>query len=137
VSDLDAEGDVATDGSYVTPISSSPVHPEEPVIGDAVERREPTGDRLDEVRTLVPIKEAEEVPDSESDEIPEENRDPLPIREQPPAYSLVRRGQRAMHSGRITGPHAFHQHCFPYLANLDPESYPKYFQWHRVHKRIF
>jgi len=107
-SNEDAEGDVATDGSYVTPVSSSPVCPEESVVGDAVEREEPTGERLDEVRTLVPIEETEEVPDSESDEVPEENRDPLPIREQPPAYSLVRRGQRAMHGGRVAGPHKFH-----------------------------
>ena len=128
-SDLDAEGDVATNGSYVTLISSSPVRPKDPIIGDAMERREPTGDRLDEVRTLIPIEEAEEVPDSESDEVPEENRDPLPIREQPPAYSPVRRGQRAMRGGRVTGPYVFHRHRFPYLADPDRESHPAYFRW--------
>jgi len=88
-SDADADGEIDTDGSYVTPISSSLVHPEEPVVGDAIERGEPTGDCLDEVRTLVPIEEVGEVPDSESDEVPEENENPLLIREQPPAYSPV------------------------------------------------
>ena len=64
-SDEDAEGDVATDGSYVTPITSSPVRPEVSIVGDAMEAGEPTEDRLDEVRTLVPIEEVEEVvPDS-------------------------------------------------------------------------
>jgi len=129
VSNEDAEGDIATNGSYVTPVSLSPVCPEELVIGDAIERGEPTGDCLDEVRTLVPIEENEEVPNSESDEVPEENEDPLPLREQPPAYSLVRRGQRAMRGGQVAGPHRFHRHCFPYLADPDRESYPKYFQW--------
>jgi len=119
---VDAEGDLATDGSYVTPISSSPVRPEELIVGDTVERGEPTGERLDEVRTLIPIKEIDEVSDSESEEVPEENKEPLPIREQPPAYSPVHRGQRAMRGGRIPGPHVFRRHCFPY---------------HRVHRRIF
>jgi len=128
-SDADAEGEVDTDNSYVTLATSSPVHPEEPVVGDAVERGEPTGDRLDEVGTLVPIEEVREVPDSESDEVPEENENPLPIREQPPAYSPVRRGERAMRGGQVAGPHTFHRHCFPYLADLDRESHPAYFQW--------
>ena len=119
VSDADAEGEVDTDNSYVTPATSSPVRPEDLVVGDAVERGELTGDRLDEVKTLVPIEEVGEVPDSESDEFPEENENPLPIREQPPAYSPVRRGQRAMRGGRVAGPHTFHRHCFPYLADLD------------------
>jgi len=92
-SDADADGEVDTDNSYVTPIMSSPTHPEELVIGDATERREAAEDRFAEARTLVPIEETEEVPDSESDEVPEENGDPLLIREQPPAYSPVRRGQ--------------------------------------------
>ena len=108
-SDADADGEVDTDNSYVTPITSSPVHPEEPVIGDIIERREPAEDRLAEAGTLVPIEETEEVPDSESDEVPEENRDPLLIREQPLAYSLVRCGQRAMRGGRVAGPHKFHR----------------------------
>jgi len=128
-SDVGADGEVNTNNSYVTLATSSPMRPEEPVVGDAVERGEPTGDRLDEVRTLVPIEEVGEVPDSESDEVPEENEDPLPIREQPPAYSPVRRGQRAMRSGRVAGPHTFHRHHFPYLANQDRESHPAYFQW--------
>jgi len=118
-SDEDADGDVATDGSYVTPITSSPVRPEEPIVGDAVEREEPTGDRLDEVRTLVPIEEVEDVPDSESDEVPEENENPLPVREQPPAYSPVRCGQRARRNGRIPVPYIFRRHCFPYSADSD------------------
>jgi len=126
---VDAEGDVATDGSYVTPISSSPVRSGESIVGDAVEREEPTGDRFDEVRTLVPIEEVMEVLDSESSEVPEENEEPLQTREPPPAYFPVRRGQRAMRGGQVAGPHVFRRHCFPYLANPDPEPYPKYFQW--------
>jgi len=94
-----------------------------------MEGEEPTGDRLDEVRTLVPIGEVDEVPDSESDEVPEENEDPLPIREQPPAYSPVRRGQRSMRGGRVPGPHVFHRHCFPYTGNPDVRDTPKYFRW--------
>jgi len=128
-SDEDAEEDVATDGSYVTPITSSPVRPEGPIVGDAVEREEPTGDRLDEVRTLVPIEEVEDVPDSESDEVPEENENPLPVREQPPAYSPVRRGQRAMRGGRIAGPHVFRRHCFPYTEDSDVQPAPTYSRW--------
>ena len=129
-SNLDAEEELATDGSYVTPSSSSPVRPEEPIVADTVERGEPTGERLDVVRTLVPIEEVEEVvPDSESDEVPEENEDPLPIREQPPAYSPVRRGQRAMRGGRIQNPYVFRRHCFPYAADSDLGSTPTYSRW--------
>ena len=107
-------------------------------MGDAGEREEPTEDRLDEVRTLIPIEEVEEVvPDSESDEVPEENKNPLPIREQPPAYSPVRRGQCAMRGGRVNGPHLFRRHCFPYSADSDARPTPTYSRWHRVHKRIF
>jgi len=127
---MDAEGDPVTDGSFATPTTSSPVCPEEPIVGDTVEREESTGDRLDEVRTLVPIEEVEEiVPDSESEEVPEENEEPILVREQPPAYSLVRRGQRAMRGGRVPGPHVFRQHCFPYAANPDPQPGPTYSQW--------
>ena len=56
-SDEDAEGDVdvATDGSYATPTTSSPVRPEEFIVGDAMEVGELTEDRLAEVGTLVPI----------------------------------------------------------------------------------
>jgi len=126
---LDAEGEPATDGSYVTPSSLSPVHPEESIVGDNAERREPTGDRLDEVRTLVPIDEVEEVPDSDSDEVPEENETPLQVREQPPAYAPVRRGQRAMRGGRISNPYVFRRHCFPYAADSDLGSTPTYSRW--------
>ena len=130
-SDLNAEGDVdvATDGSYVTPPMLSPVRPEEPIVGDAVERVEPTGDRLGKVRALVPIEEVEDVPDSESDEVPEENENPLPIREQPPAYSPVRRGQQSMRGGRVPSPHVFRRHCFPYTADLDVRPAPTYLRW--------
>jgi len=128
-SDVDAEGELATDGSYVTPSSSSPVHPEEPIVGDTVEGREPTGERLDEVRTLVPIEEVEEVPDSESEEVPEENETPLQVREQPPAYSPVHRGQRAMRGGRIPNPYVFRRHCFPYAADSNLGSTPTYSRW--------
>jgi len=98
---MDAKGDVdvATDGSYATPTTSSPVRPEEPIVGDAIDGGELTGDRLAEVETLVPIEETNEVPDLESKEVPEENEEPLQIQEQPPAYSLVRRGQQAMRGG--------------------------------------
>jgi len=127
---VDAEGDPATDGSYVTPSSLSPVRPEEPIIADTMEGRELTGGCLDEVRTLVPIDEVEEViPDSEPDEVPEENENPLPIREQPPAYSPVRRGQRSMRGGRIPNPYAFRRHCFPYTADSDFGSTPTYSRW--------
>jgi len=34
-----------------------------------------------------------------------------------------------MRGGRVAGPHAFHRHCFPYLANPDRESHPAYFRW--------
>ena len=128
-SDLDAEGEPATNGSYVTPSSSSPVHPEEPIVGDTVERGEPTEERLDGVRTLIPIEEIEEVPDSELDEVPEENETPLQVREQPPAYSPVRHGQRAMRGGRIPNPYVFRRHCFPYAADSDLGSTPTYSQW--------
>jgi len=86
---MDAEEDVATNGSYVTLITLSPVQPEEPIIGDTIIRGEPTEDCLAEVGTLIPIEEEEGVSDSESKEVPEENEDPLPIREQPPAYYPV------------------------------------------------
>jgi len=125
-SDLDAEGEPATDGSYVTLSSSSPVHPEEPIVGDTIERGEPTEERLDGVRTLIPIEEVEEVPNSESDEVPEENKTPLQVREQPPAYSPVRRGQRVMRGGRIPNPYVFRRHCFPYAADSDLGSTPTY-----------
>jgi len=125
-SDLDAEGDVLTDGSYATPTSSSPVRPEEAIVGDSVNRGELTEGRLDEVRTLVPIEEVEEVPDSESDEVPEENETPLQVQEQPPAYSPVRRGQRAMRGGWIPNPYVFRRHCFPYAADSDIGSTPTY-----------
>ena len=96
---MDAEGDIATDGSFATPTSLSPVCPEEAIVGDAMEVGEPTGDHVAEVRTLVPIEEVEEiVPDSESDEVPQENEEPIPVPEQPPAYTSVR-GQRATRGG--------------------------------------
>ena len=127
---VDAEEDVTTDGSYVTPTTSSPVRPEEMIVGDTADGPgEPTGDRLAEVGTLVPIEEVEETPESDSDEVPEENEDPLQIREQPPAYSLVRRGQRAMRGGRVPGSYVFRRHCFPYLATPDPRPSPTYFRW--------
>jgi len=126
-SDVDAEGNVVTDGSYVTPIMSSPVHPEELIVGDN-SPGEPAVEHLAEAGTLVPIEEVEEVPDSESKEVPEENEEPLPIHEQPPAYSPVR-GQRVMRGGRVKGPHNFHQHVFPYLAAPDSRSSPSYFRW--------
>jgi len=94
-SDVDAEGDPETDGSYATPTSSSPVRPEELIVGD----NNPAEERLAGAGSLVPIDEVEEVPDSESDEVPEENETPLQVREQPPAYSPVRRGQRSMRGG--------------------------------------
>jgi len=68
------------------------------------------------------------VPDSESDEVPEENEEPLQTREPLPAYFPVH-GQRAMRGGQVPGPHVFRRHCFPYLANPDSGSYPKYFRW--------
>jgi len=130
VSDEDAEGDVdvVTDGSYATPTTSSPVRPEEPIVGDN-SPKEPAVERLAGAGSLVPIEEVEEVPDSESDEVPEENKDPLQIREQPPAYSPVRRRQWAMRGGRINGPHNFRRHCFPYAANSDQCPAPTYSQW--------
>ena len=123
-SNLDAEGDVdvATDGSYTTPTTSSPVRPEEPIMGD----NSPAEERLAGAGTLVPIDEVEGVPDSESDEVPEENETPLQVREQPPAYSPVRRGQRAMRGGRISPPYMFHHHCFPYTADSDARPSPTY-----------
>jgi len=74
MSDEDAEGDVdvATDGSYATPTSSSPVRHEGPIVGDN-SPGEPAVERLAGAGTLVPIEEVEEIPDSESDEVPEEN----------------------------------------------------------------
>ena len=69
---------------------SSPVHPEEPIVGDAINARELAEDCLDEARTLIPIEEVEDVPDLESNEVPEENEVPLQVQEQPPAYSPVR-----------------------------------------------
>jgi len=79
-SDADAEGDVdvATDGSYATPTSSSPVRPEESIVGDNI----PAEECLAGAGNLVPIEEVEEVeevPDSESDEVPEENETPLQV----------------------------------------------------------
>ena len=125
---MDTEGDVATDGSYVTPITLSPVRPEEPIVGDN-SLGEPAVERLAEAGALIPIEEVEEVPDSESDEVPEENEEPLPVQEQPPAYAPVHRGQRAMRGGRVNGPHNFRCHCFPYTANPDQQSAPSYFRW--------
>ena len=93
---MDAEGDVATDGSYVTPTTSSPVRPEEPIVGDN-SPGEPAVERLAEAGTLVLIEEIEEVPESESDGVPEENEEPLQVWEQPLAYSPVRRQ-------RVSGP---------------------------------
>jgi len=127
-SDTDADGEVDTDNSYVTPITLSPVH-EEPIVADNNGPGEPAEDRLAEAGTLVPIEEAVVVQDSESSEAPEENEEPLQTHEPPPAYFPVRRGQRSMRGGRVPGPHVFRRHCFPYLANLDPESHSKYFRW--------
>jgi len=127
-SDADADGEVDTDNSYVTPVTSSPVH-EEPIMADNNGPGEPAEDRFAEAGTLVPIEETVEVPDSESSEAPEENEEPLQTREPPPAYFPVCRGQRLMRSGWVPGPYVFRRHCFPYLANPDPESHPKYFQW--------
>jgi len=124
-SDTDAEGDLATDGSYATPTSSSPVRPEESIVGD----NNPAEERLAGAGSLVPIEEVEEVPDSESDEVPEENETPLQVREQPPAYSPVRRGQRSMRGGRIPNPYAFRRHCFPYVADPDARPTPTYSRW--------
>jgi len=100
-SDKDAEGEVNTDNSYVTPPTSSPVHPEVQVVETSCECGEPAEGHLDEARALVPIEEIEEVPETESDEVPEENKEPLQIHEQPLAYSPVH-GQCATHGGRIT-----------------------------------
>ena len=100
---------------------------EEPIVGDAMGRGEPTGDCLAEVGTLVPIEEGDEVPDSESENAPEENKEPFQVQEQPLAYSPVRRGQWAMRGGRVNGPHGFHHHCFPYAANSNQQSAPTYF----------
>ena len=126
-SDQDAEGDVdvATNGSYATPTMSSPVRPEEPIMGD----NSPAEERLAEAGTLVPIKEVKEVPDSESDEVPEENETPLQVRESPPAYSPVRCGQRAMRGGQISNPYVFCCHCFPYTVDSDAQPAPLYSQW--------
>jgi len=126
-SDADAEGDVdvATDGSYTTPTSSSPVRPEDLIVGD----NNPAEERLAEAGNLVPIEEVEEVPDSESDEVPEENETPLQVREQPPAYSPVCRGQRSVRGGRIPNPHTFRRHCFPYAADLNARPTPTYSRW--------
>ena len=124
-SDVDAEGDLATDGSYATPTTSSPVCPEEAIVGD----NSPAEERLAEAGTLVPIDEVEEVPDSESDEVPEENETPLQVQEQPPAYSPVRRGQCAMRGGQIPNPYAFRRHCFPYAADPDAQPTPMYSRW--------
>jgi len=121
-SDADAEGDLATDGSYATPTSSSPVRPEESIVGD----NSPAEERLAGAGSLVPIEEVEEVPDSESDEVPEENETPLQVREQPPAYSPVRRGQCSMRGGRVPNPYAFRRHCFPYAADPDDQPTPMY-----------
>jgi hypothetical protein len=129
-SDRDAEGDVITDGSYATPVSSSPVRSQGEIVGDAMETEEPTEGRLAEVGTLVPIEEVEEVvPDSESEDAPQENEEPLPVPEQPPAYTPVRRGQRAMRGGRIPGPHVFRRHCFPHLVDPNPRPAPTYSFW--------
>jgi len=89
-SNTDAEGDPATDGSYATPTSSSPVRPEDLIVGD----NSPAEECLAGAGSLVPIEEVEEVPDSESEEVPEENETPLQVREQPPAYSPVHTGGR-------------------------------------------
>ena len=126
-SDADAEGevDVATDDSFATPTSLSPVHPEELIVGDNT----PAEERLAGAGSLVPIEEVEEVPDSESDEVPEENETPLQVREQPPAYSPVRRGQRSKRGGKIQNPHTFRRHCFPYAADPNARSTPTYSRW--------
>jgi len=129
MSDTDADGEVDTDNSYVTLATSSPVHPEELIVGDDSGPREPAEDRLAEAGTLVPIEEVVEVLDSESSEAPEENEEPLQTREPPPAYFPVRHGQHSMRGGQVSGPHMFRWHCFPYLANPGPESHPKYFRW--------
>ena len=124
---MDAEGGVATDGSYTTPTMSSPVCPEESIVVDN-SPGEPAEERLAEAGTLVPIEEVEEVPDLESDEVPEENEVPLQVREQPPAYSPVC-GQRAMRGGRIPAPYIFRRHCFPYTADSDLRPTPTYSRW--------
>ena len=125
---MDAEGDVATDGSYATLTTLSPVRPEELIVGDN-SLGEPAEERLVEAGTLVPIEEVEEVvPDSESDNVPEENEDPLQVREQPPAYSPVR-GQRAMCGGRVKAPYVYRRHIFPYTANTDTRPAPMYSRW--------
>jgi len=41
-SDRDAEGSIATDGSYMTPTTSSPVRPQEAIVGDSMDTAEPT-----------------------------------------------------------------------------------------------
>jgi len=128
-SDADADREVDTDNSYVTPATSSPVRPEEPVVADNNGPGESAEDHLAEAGTLVPIEETVEVPVSESSEAPEENEEPLQTREPPPAYFPVRQGQCLMRGGRVPGSHTFRRHCFPYLANPDPESHPKYFRW--------
>jgi len=69
-SELDAEGEVDTDNSYVSPAMSSPVRLDEPIVGDADGPGEPTEDHLAEAGTLIFIEEIEEVPDSESEEVP-------------------------------------------------------------------
>ena len=125
---MDAEGDLATNGSYVTPISLSPVRPEESIVGDN-SPGEPAVEHLAEAGTLVPIEEIEEVPDSESEEVPEENEEPLQICEQPSAYSPVRRGQRVICGGRVKGPNIFHHHCYPYTAAPDSRPPASYFRW--------
>ena len=125
---MDADGEVDTNNSYVTPITSSPVH-EEPIVADVNGPGEPAEDRLAEAGALVPIEEVVEVPDSESSEAPEENEEPLQTREPPPAYFPVRRGPCSIRGGRVPGSHVFRRHCFPYLANPDPKSHPKYFRW--------
>jgi hypothetical protein len=126
--DDDAEGSIVTDGSFMTPASSSPVRPQEAIVGDAMETGESTEGRLAEVGTLVPIEEVEEVvPDSESDEAPQENEEPIPVPEQPPAYTPVR-GQRATRGGRAFGSN-FRRHRFPYLVDPDSRPAPAYSHW--------
>jgi len=101
-SDADADGEVDTNNSYVTPVMLSPVH-EEPIVADNNSPGEPAESHLAEAGTLVLIEETEEVPELESSEAPEENEEPLQTREPPPAYFPVHRGQCSMHGGRVPG----------------------------------
>jgi len=98
VSNADADGEVDTDNSYMTPTTPSPVRPEELIVGDD-SPGEPAVDHLAKAGTLVPIEEVVEVLDSESSEASEENEEPLQTCEPPLAYFPVRRGQCSMRGG--------------------------------------